>query len=127
MTFEVPITVDIPDGTYVASLAGVTEDTGQFGKFRRWEWLVEVPKTDDKEGSIEELSQLTRANTGPQSKSYRQLTALLGEAPKAGQKIDSPNGKRVTVTITHNDKGFPTIGEVGPYVDPQMALPGIPR
>jgi hypothetical protein len=127
VTFEIPITVDIPDGTYVASLAGVTEDSGSFGKFRRWTWLVEVPKTDDKEGSIEELTQLTSANTGPQSKSYRQLTALLGEAPKAGQKIDSPNGKRVTVTITHNDKGFPTIGEVGPYVDPQMALPGIPR
>jgi len=132
MTFEIPITVDIPDGTYVASLAGVTEDSGSFGKFRRWTWLVEVPKTVSADGietpgSIEELTQLTSANTGPQSKSYRQLTALLGEAPKAGQKIESPNGKRVTVTITHNDKGFPTIGEVGPYVDPQMALPGIPR
>lgn len=127
MTFEIPVTVDIPDGTYVASLAGVTEDTGQFGKFRKWVWLVEVPGKDGADSSIEELTQLTSANTGPQSKSYQQLAALLGEAPKAGEKIESPNGKRATVTITHNEKGFPTIASVGPYVDPQMALPGIPR
>ena len=127
MTFEIPLTVDIPDGTYVASLAGVTEDSGSFGKFRRWTWLIEIPASGDKPGSIEELTQLTSANTGPQSKSYQQLTALLGEAPKAGQKIESPNGKRVTVTISHNEKGFPTVASVGPYVDPQMALPGIPR
>jgi hypothetical protein len=127
MTFEIPQTVDIKDGTYVASLAGVTEDSGQFGKFRRWEWLIEVPGENGEAATIESLTQLTSANTGPQSKSYLQLTALLGEAPKAGQKIDSPNGKRVTVTIGHNEKGFPTVEAVGPYVDPQMALPGIPR
>lgn len=127
MTFEIPVTVDIEDGVYVASLAGVEADTGSFGPFRRWTWLVEVPGKDGADGSIEELSQLTSANTGPQSKSYAQLTALLGEAPKAGQTIESPNGKRVMVTIVHNDKGFPTVAGVGPYVDPQMAMPGIPR
>jgi hypothetical protein len=128
VTFEIPNTVDIPDGQYVASLAGVSEDTGQFGKFRKWDWLIELPAKDGNDASIEELTQLTSANTGPQSKSYMQLTALLGEPPKAGTKVESPNGKRATVTITHNEKGFPTIAAVGPYVEPQMAADlGIPR
>lgn len=132
MTFEIPTTVDIPNGKYVASLAEVKEDTGQFGKFRRWTWLVEVPAHEDEDGqkieaSIEELTQLTSANTGPQSKSYIQLAALLGRAPKAGEKIESPNGQRAVLTIGHNEKNFPTVEAVGPYVDPQQSLPGIPR
>lgn len=125
MTFEIPITVDIPDGDYVASLAGVTEDSGQFGKFRKWEWLVEVAK--DGQTSIESLTQLTSANTGPQSISYKQLTAILGEPPKAGTKVESPNGKRVILTIVHNEKGFPKVELVSRYIEPQQTLPGIPR
>lgn len=131
MTFEIPTTVDIPNGQYVASLAEVTEDTGQFGKFRKWTWLVEIPAHEEDgktvEASIEELTQLTSANTGPQSKSYGQLTALLGEAPKAGTAIEAPTGKRAVLTIGHNDKNFPEVQGVGPYVDPQQPLPGIPR
>lgn len=125
MTFEIPTTVDIPDGDHVASLAGVTEDTGQFGKYRKWEWLVEA--TIEGKAEIVPLTQLTSANTGPQSKSYQQLTAILGEPPKAGSKVESPNGKRVILTIAHNDKGFPTVAMVSRYIEPQQTLPGIPR
>jgi hypothetical protein len=125
MTFEIPTTVDIPDGTYIASLAEVKSDQGQFGPMRRWSFLVEHEV--DGHAQIDELTVLTSANTGPQSKSYQWLTALLGEAPKAGTVVESPTGKRCTVTITHNEKGFPTISAVGPYVDPQQQLPGIPR
>jgi hypothetical protein len=125
MTFEIPLTVDVPDGNYTATLESVQEDTGNFGKYRKWTWLVEA--TIDGTLQIVPLTQLTSANTGPQSKSYRQLTALLGEAPKAGQKIESPTGKRAIVTVTHNEKGFPKIDEIGPFVEPQQTLPGIPR
>lgn len=125
MTFEIPLTVDVPDGNYTATLEGVTEDTGNFGTFRKWTWLVEC--TIDGQAQIVPLTQLTSANTGPQSKSYQQLTALLGEAPKAGQKIESPNGRRAVVTVTHNEKGFPKVESIGPYIEPQQTLPGIPR
>lgn len=125
MTFEIPLTVDVPDGNYTATLESVIEDTGSFGKYRKWTWLVEA--TIDGTMQIVPLTQLTSANTGPQSKSYQQLTALLGEAPKAGQKIESPNGKRAIVTVTHNEKGFPKVDSIGPFVEPQQTLPGIPR
>lgn len=125
MTFEIPTTIDIPDGSYTATLGEVKADKGQFGDFRKWDWLVEV--TIEGKVEIVPLTQLTSANTGPQSKSYQQLTALLGTAPKAGEKIEAPTGKRAVLTIGHNEKGFPTVLNVGPYVDPQETLPGIPR
>lgn len=125
MTFEIPDIVDIPDGTYTATLEKVEVDKGQFGEFRKWHWLVEA--TIDGQAQILPLSQLTSANTGPQSTSYKQLTALLGEAPKAGQKIESPTGKRVTIQIGHNEKGFPKVLNVAPFSEPQQVLPGVPR
>jgi hypothetical protein len=121
VTFEIPTTVDVEDGSYTASLESVIEDSGQFGKFRKWTFLVEAA------GEILPLTALTSANTGPQSKSYQWLTALLGSAPKAGTVVESPNGKRCIVTVSHNEKGFPKIDAVGPYVEPQQAVPGIPR
>lgn len=125
LTFNIPDTVDIPDGVYTAMLQGVENDKGAFGDFRRWQWLIDVP--GEKGTEIVPLTQLTSANTGPQSKSYKQLTALLGAAPKAGENIEPPTGKRVTVTINHNEKGFPTVAEVGAYVDPQQTIEGLPR
>ena len=121
MTFEIPNTLQIEPGNYPAILEKVEVDTGQFGDFRKWHWLVEV---GDK---IESLTQLTSANTGPQSKSFAQLTALLGQPPQAGTKVESPTGKRVLLTIGRNDKGFPTVEGVSMIVDPQQTLPGVPR
>lgn len=127
MTFEVSDFTDIADGTYPATLAGVEVKKGGFGgnDYRDWEWLVEV--AEDGQTEIVPLHQLTSMNTGPQSNSYKQLTALLGAAPKAGEKIEAPTGKRVTLTIGHNEKGFPKVLGVGPFIDPQATLPGIPR
>lgn len=126
MTFEIPTTVDIPDGQHIATLEGVVEDNGQYGKFRKWTWLVQFTNAEGQE-VIEPVTQLTSANTGPQSTSYKQLTALLGKAPKAGEKVESPNGNRAILTFEHNDKGFPKVVMVSPYVEPQQTLPGIPR
>ena len=126
MTFEIPNTVNIEPGNYPAILEKVEVDNGQFGEFRKWHWLVET-KDEDGRTKIESLTQLTSANTGPQSKSYQQLTALLGEAPKAGSSVESPTGKRVLLTIGKNAKGFPQVELVSPIVEPQQTLPGIPR
>lgn len=118
--------VEIPPGNYPAILEKVEVDSGQFGDFRKWHWLVEVGQ-EGGETKIEPLTQLTSANTGPQSKSYQQLTALLGQAPQAGTKVGTPTGKRVLLTIGKNAKGFPTVEAVSPFAEPQQTLPGVPR
>jgi hypothetical protein len=125
-TFEISGGLDLPDGQYTASLMGVTADTGNFGPFRKWEWLVEYVDGDGV-AQTDTLTQLTSAHTGPQSKSYQQLAILLGRAPKAGEKIESPNGKRAILTLTKNEKGFMKVVAVSPFVEPQMSLPGVPR
>lgn len=125
MEFEISGGLDIPDGQYPAALLSVTEDSGQFGKFRKWEWLVEY--TEDGETKTDSLSQLTSANTGPQSKSYQILTALIGRSPKSGEKVETPAGKRAILTLEHNDKGFMKVAAVSPFVEAQQTVPGIPR
>lgn len=113
--------VKIDPGNYPAVLEKVEVDSGQFGDFRKWYWLVEVA------GEVVPLTQLTSANTGPQSKSYQQLTALLGQAPQTGTKVGTPVGKRALLTIGTNDKGFPKVELVSAIEEPQQTMPGVPR
>ncbi len=120
MPFEIT-GVTIPDGTYTATLEKVETDQGQFGTYRKWHWLVQV---NDK---LEPLSSITSANTGPQSKSYLWLQAILGRALQAGEKIEDPTGSRCVLTIAKNEKGFSTVTAVAAYQDPQQVIPGIPR
>ena len=122
MPFEIPVSVEIDDGTYPATLESVEPyEHPQYGLGRKWAWLIEH------DGKLDSLTSITSGNTGPKSKAYAWLTALLGRAPKAGEKIEDPTGTRVLLQITHNDKGFPQVAAVLPYVAPQQELPGIPR
>lgn len=121
MPFEITAAPDIPDGQYPATLEKVESETGSYGPMRKWHWLIEV---NDK---IEPLSSITSANTGTRSKSYQWLTALIGRAPKAGERIEDPTGTRVLLTIQENEKGYPTVMAVAPYSEPQQVMPGVPR
>lgn len=121
MPFTIGGGIDIPDGTYPATLEKVEEGESTFGKNRTWHWLVEL------EDRIESLSVFTSANTGPQSTAYKWLTALLGEAPKTGQTYEDPTGTRVLVQIIRNEKGYPKIAAVMPYTAPQQVMEGVPR
>lgn len=122
MPFDIPNTVDIPEGSYTATLERVEEAEGNFGKYRKWHFLIDV------NGKLESLSSLTSANTGPKSKSYIWLTALMGGvAPQAGQTIEDPTGSRVIVRIAKNDKGFSNVVELLPFVEPAQVVPGLPR
>lgn len=130
MTFEIPQDqTDIPDGTYKAQLLGTSiRSGGKFtspqnpdGNYRVWDWAVEVG------GEIVPLSDTTSINNGPKTVAYARLTALLGKAPQAGDKIEDPTGKTVVLTIGHKENGFNKIEQVGAYVDPQQTLPGVPR
>lgn len=122
MPFEIPTSLEIADGTYPATLEKVESYTHpQYGDGRKWFWLIE------NNGSIDSLSTITSSNTGPKSKSYAYLSALLKRELKAGEKIEDPTGSRVLLTITHNDKGFPQVAQVLPFQEPQQELPGLPR
>ena len=129
MTFEIPNIKQIPAGTYKAQLEKVevveggkyTSASNPDGSFRKWHWLLEL------DGKLEAFSDTTSINTGPNSTSYKRLTALLGEEPKSGQKIETPTGKTVLLQITQKENGFPKVEAVLPYVDPQQTTPGVPR
>lgn len=123
MSFDIPDTKPIDPGTYKAQLLGTAIKTGgEFGDFRTWDWLVEMP-----DGTTANFSDSTSLNNGPQSKAYARLTALLGAAPQAGSKVDDPTGKTVILTIGKKENGFPKIDGIGPYVAPVQTEAGLPR
>lgn len=133
MTFKIPEKTgqDVPDGTYRASLIGITDKAdGSFGDgaYRLWDWLLEVP------GQSEPVpySDTTSQGLGPKTNSYKRLQALLGFAPEPGQEVASPVGKMALVQIHHLDsKGqpsdFPKTAGVFPYVAPATSEGGTPR
>jgi len=121
MPFEITAGQVIDPGTYKAQLTRVEENQGQYGMYRKWHFLVDV------NGTGEELSVITSGNTGPQSKSFAWLTALLGRVPQAGERIEDPTGKTVLVSVVTNKKGFSTIDSLMPIVEPVQQEAGIPR
>lgn len=126
MPFEIKgPSIEIEDGTYPGTLQSVTTEPSKTasipGDVRRWTWLVEHA------GKIEPLEVLSSTGTGPKTKAYAWLTALIGRAPKAGEVIEDPIGTRALLQIVHNEKGYPTIAAVMPYAEPQQTLPGVPR
>ena len=123
--FEVPTTVEIADGTYPAVVEAIEPITTSFGASRKWNFLVEHQRDGQK--AIDSISVITSQHMGPKSKAYAFLSGLLGRPLKAGEKIDDPTGQRCLVQVIHNEKGFPTIGAVQQYQEPQQELPGIPR
>lgn len=130
--FEITSGADIPDGSYPAVLEKVEADRGQFGDMRKWHWLIEVPAHKNDQGedvaaAVVPLTQLTSANTGPQSTSYKQLSALLKRDLKAGEKVEDPTGNAAIVVIAKNSKNYPKIVDVLPKVDPQQTIEGLPR
>lgn len=128
--FDIPKPqVEIPPGTYKATLLGVqVKSGGQFkdpeknpdGSYRMWDWLVDV------NGEGVEFSDTTSLNNGPKTVSYQRLTALLGEAPQAGKSYDPPTGKTCLLQIVKKDNGYPKVEFVLPYVEPQTEA-GLPR
>lgn len=120
-TIDAPKGANIPEGTYKSQLLKVETGNGQFGPQRKWFWLVDV------NGAGEELSVLSSMNTSPGSKAYKWLTALLGRAPVVGESFEDPTGKTVMLNIGPNDKGYPTIKDIIPIVEPVQTEAGIPR
>lgn len=127
MPFTISEGINIPDGQYLATLESVeVENTGGFDGtgFRTWNWLVDV------NGEMTPLSAVTSHNTGPKSKAYAWLTALLRRPLLAGEQLDDPVGQRVMITIGRNAKGYASITGVAAFGDEGNAIAenlGIPR
>jgi hypothetical protein len=120
---------DIPPGNYKAQLAGTQiKSGGKFkspdnpdGEYRIWDWLVE------KDGELVPFSDTTSIGTTPKTVTFARLTALLGRTPEVGEEIEDPTGKTIVLQIGKKENGWPKVDSVGPYVDPQQTLPGVPR
>lgn len=112
---------NIPPGTYTGVLTKVENDESEYGTFNKWFFLVDV------NGKAIEISAVTSTNTGPRSKAYKWLTALLRRPLQSGETIDDPIGQKAILTIGDNEKGFSTVQEVAPFEGPAEVLPGVPR
>lgn len=134
MAFEIPTESTLEPGTYKAQLVGTAiKSGGKFvspvnpeGKYRVWDWAVEKDGANG-EKELVPFSDTTSINNGSKTKSYARLTALLGTAPKAGDKIEDPTGKTVLLQIVEKENGFSKVEAVIPYIDPQQTLDGVPR
>lgn len=116
---------DIAPGTYKATLEKVEIGEGTFngntGPIRVWHFLCDV------NGTLVPISATSSMGTGPKTKAYAWLTALLGEAPKAGETVEDPIGKMVLLTVTRKENGFPKIEQLTAYVQPATVAGDIPR
>ena len=121
----------IEPGTYPGMLEAVTIKnivgfTGEAADFREWHFLVTI------NGEGKPLSALSSMNMGPQSKSYKWLSALLRRPLQAGEQIEDPIGANALLVVGDNKKGYSTILDVLPAAAPpeQTTLPdgsSVPR
>jgi hypothetical protein len=107
----------IPAGTYPATLVGIRPKSlvtkfstdGKEQDFLEWTWLVEAPDKDV------EINSLTSTATGPKSRIFEYLLALLG-TPKVdvGAGFDEGDlvGKKVLVSTTVTEDGFAKIDQI---------------
>lgn len=101
--------LDIEPGTYPATLVGVRQITIQVDGDDKtmFEWTFDL-------GDDLELSGLTSLFTGPKSKTWKFLVALLGaENVKVDQDFDPADliGKTALVTVEPNRNGYPRVTE----------------
>lgn len=124
MPFEIA-GAKIPAGVYTGVLEKVEvlpSINPQYpGEFRKWHFLVDV------NGSLQPITATSSLNTGPQSKSYTWLSALLRRDLKAGESIPDPVGQRALITVADNKKGYSTIMSLAPIAEPEQVVPGVPR
>ena len=108
---------DIPDGPYYVILTGISgpktvlakrgPKAGQEIDLYDWKFAI-----DDGPKEGEEIESSTSASSGPRSKLYAYLTALLGgKAPEIGSTFELGDlvGRRALATIRKDETGWPRI------------------
>lgn len=107
----------IPAGTYLAEVVGISPKSmvtrfsknGEEQDFLEWTWLVHG-KDDDAE-----IRSLTTTQTGPKSRIFEYLVALLGAGRVdvgAGFEETDLIGKTAMVAIVINEEGFSKVDRV---------------
>ena len=108
----------IPAGTYPASLVSVapkrlvtqfSNPPGSEQDFLEWTWLVEGPERDI------EITSLTSLATGPKSRIFEYLLAMVGpERAAIGAGFDEADlvGKSVMVSTVETPEGFAKIDKI---------------
>lgn len=113
--------VELPDGVYPVTLTDLKDPktvTAQRGpkageEIQLIDWVFAVD-----EGPSEgiELQSSTSTASGPKSKMFAYLTALLGgKAPAVGTKFEKTDllGRRALATVKTDDAGWPRIENLG--------------
>ena len=119
----------VPAGTYIATLVGIrpkrifstfhNEERDMF----EWRWHVNGP-----EGPVE-VTSLTSLASGPKSRMFEVLTALLGGV-KPGMNFEESDlvGKQAMLALSVNDSGFNQVDRIVgvPAGVPAPAAPPVP-
>lgn len=100
LTYSTAASYDVVEaGMYPAQLEGVTDGTGEYGEYLRFQWIL----LDDDGGlSDTSVSGLCNPILNSRSKLSQWVQAHLGGPLAAGQEVDLEDlpGKRVVLTIT---------------------------
>lgn len=106
----------VPAGTWLADLLSIApkrmvtqySKNGEEQDFLEWTWLVHGPEDG-------EINSLTTTATGPKSRIFEYLTALLGaDKVKVDAAFEESDlvGKQVMVQIVITDDGFSKIDKI---------------
>lgn len=97
---------DIPDGEYQGKLDTIEVRPGvKFeGDFRVWTFTLD-------NGS--QISGTSSMGSGPKTKAYRWIRALLGRKPEQGERVRLA-GRPCTVVVEANDAGWPAVSDILP-------------
>jgi len=124
MTFQITVNSGVPEGelepgTYPAACDGVEQKTinvkGEDREVYIWKYLVATENDDGSAGEPVAVEGLTSTMSGPMSKTFKTLVALLGaEAVQAGVSFELGDlkGKQCLVVVAHNDSGYAKVTEV---------------
>lgn len=131
MTQELTMTIGggytVEPGTYPAMLTALEDfdyDDGEGKKtLRRWTFALDGEV--DPEGKAVTIDGVSSLATGPKSKAFGWLTALLARAPVTGEKF-TPSmlvGRECMVTVELNADGFSKVAAVVPQPKRRAAAP----
>lgn len=114
---------DIPDGVYPVMLTELKDPrtvtarrgpkAGQEIDLIDWIFTIDAPGTPVHDRPLDGS---TSTASGPRSKMYAWLTALLGGKPPAPQQQFSKSdlvGRMALATVSHDDGGWPQIASLG--------------
>lgn len=109
----------VPAGTYPATFDGLEKKTSREG-VPFWVWKFGIATSD----SRVEVSGASSEKTGPKSKAYKWLTALLGRRPEPGESLgDNLVGKACLLVVEQDEQGYNDVADVlPPAVTPRATV-----